>query len=217
VRDEVMTQLLAGHDTTASALTWTWYLLSQHPEVEAKLNEELETVLSGRAPTLADLPRLCYTEQVTLEAMRLYPPVWEMSRTAKEDCELGGYHISAGSTVFFSQWVMHRHPRYFDNPEVFYPDRWADNLRKRLPTYVYLPFGGGPHICIGQNVAQMEMVLVLATIVQRFRMMLQKDQKVELELSLTLRPKSGMKMICVSKNGKNTRLSGSVKSKPQQV
>jgi cytochrome P450 len=195
VRDEAMTLFLAGHETTANALTWTWFLLSQHPDVEAKLLEELKTVLSGQAPTVTDLPRLRYTERVVLEAMRLYPPVWGISRAALQDCELGGYPISAGTTVFLSQSVIHRDPRFFDNPEVFNPDRWADNLKKRLPTFAYFPFGGGSRICIGKAFAQMEAVLVLATIAQRFRLILQKEQKVALQPSITLRPKYGLKML----------------------
>lgn len=195
VRDEAMTLFLAGHETTANALTWLWFLLSQHPEVEAKLHSELKTVLSGQPPTVADIPRLRYTEQVVLEALRLYPPVWGMSRTALQECELGGYRIPAGTTVFLSQWVIQRDPRFFDNPDVFNPDRWADNLKKRLPTFAYFPFGGGPRICIGKAFAQMEAVLLLATIAQNFRLILQKDHPVVLQPTLSLRPKYGMKML----------------------
>ena len=144
---------------------------------------------------MADLQRLRYTEQVVLESMRLYPPVWGISRAALQDCEVGGYQISAGTTVFLSQWVIHRDSRFFDNPEAFNPDRWADNLKKRLPTSAYFPFGGGPRICIGKAFAQMEAVLLLATIAQRFRLIVQKDQKVLLQPSITLRPKYGLKML----------------------
>jgi cytochrome P450 len=195
VRDEAMTLFLAGHETTALALTWTWFLLSQHPLIEAKLHEELKTVLSGRSPTVADIPKLRYTEQVVLESMRVYPPLWGLSRAALNDCELGGYPIKAGTTVFLSQWVIHRDPRFFDNPEIFNPDRWADNLKKRLPTFAYFPFGGGPRICIGKAFAQMEAVLLLAAIAQKFHLILPADQKVVPQPSLSLRPKDGMKML----------------------
>lgn len=195
VRDEAMTLFLAGHETTANTMTWTWFLLSQHPQVEAKLQAELQTVLGGRTPTVADLRQLRYTEQVVLEAMRLYPPVWGMSRVALHDCVLGGYDVKAGTTVFVSQWITHRDPRFFEQPEVFNPDRWADNLIKRLPTFAYFPFGGGQHICIGKSFAMMEAILILATLAQKFRLTLQPNHPVVLQPSLTLRPKHGMKML----------------------
>ncbi|HEY9667735.1 MAG TPA: cytochrome P450 [Coleofasciculaceae cyanobacterium] len=195
VRDEAMTLFLAGHETTANALTWLWFLLSQHPEVEAKLQEELKTVLGGRTPTLADIRQLRYTEGVVLEAMRLYPPVWGMSRVALQDCVLGEYNVKAGTTVFLSQWAMHRDPRFYENPDVFHPDRWADNLLKKLPTFAYFPFGGGQHICIGKGFAMMEAVLLVATIAQKFRLTLQANHPVTPQPSLTLRPKYGMKML----------------------
>lgn len=149
LRDEVMTLFLAGHETTALALSWTWYLLSQHPEVESKLVEELQTVLGGHSPTVATLPQLRYTEMVVTESMRLYPPAWAMGRTVLHECEIAGYRLRAGSHVLTSQWVMHRDPRFFEDPEVFNPDRWAGDLVKRLPTFAYFPFGGGPRVCIG--------------------------------------------------------------------
>lgn len=195
VRDEVMTMFLAGHDTTALAMTWTWYLLSQHPEVEAKLVEELQTVLDGREPTFADLPRLPYTDMVVKESLRLYPPVWAMGRLANTDSEIGGYSIPKGSFILISQWVMHRDPRYFDSPEVFNPDRWADGLAQRLPTYAYFPFGGGPRVCIGKSFAQMEAVLLLATIAQKFRLTLVPGQEITPWPAFTLRPKQGIRML----------------------
>jgi cytochrome P450 len=195
VRDEAMTLFLAGHETTANALTWLWFLLSQHPQVEAKLQEELKTVLGSRTPTVADIRQLRYTEGVVLEAMRLYPPVWGMSRVALQDCVLGEYNVKAGTTVFLSQWAMHRDPRFYENPEVFHPDRWADNLLKKLPTFAYFPFGGGQHICIGKAFAMMEAVLLVATIAQKFRLTLQADHPVTPQPSLSLRPKYGMKML----------------------
>ncbi len=195
LRDEVMNLLLAGHETTANALSWTWMLLSQNPVVEAKLLEELQTVLGGRVPSMADLPQLRYTERVVLESMRLYPPVWATTRQALQDCEIGGYPIAAGTNVFMSQWVMHRDPRYFDNPEEFEPDRWADDLAKRLPTYAYFPFGGGSRVCIGKSFAMMEAVLVVATIAQKFQLTLVPEHPIVLQPSITLSPKHGIKML----------------------
>lgn len=195
LRDEVMTMFLAGHDTTALAMTWTWYLLSQHPEVEAKLAEELRTVLDGRDPTFADLPRLRYTDMVVKEAMRLYSPVWAMARVANTDCEIGEYPIQKGSIIIMSQWVMHRNSRYYDEPEVFKPDRWADGLAQRLPSYAYFPFGGGPRVCIGKSFAQMEAVFLLATIAQKFRLTLVPGQDITPWPAFTLRPKHGVKMV----------------------
>jgi cytochrome P450 len=170
-------------------------LLSQNPVVEAKLLEELQTVLGGRVPSMADLPQLRYTERVVLESMRLYPPVWATTRQALQDCEIGGYPIAAGTNVFMSQWVMHRDPRYFDNPEEFEPDRWADDLAKRLPTYAYFPFGGGSRVCIGKSFAMMEAVLVVATIAQKFQLTLVPEHPIVLQPSITLSPKHGIKML----------------------
>lgn len=195
VRDEAMTLFLAGHETTANAMTWTWFLLAQHAQVEAKLQEELQTVLGDRTPTVADLRQLRYTEQIVLEAMRLYPPVWGMSRVAKHDCVLGGYNVKAGTTVFMSQWNVHRDSRFFDQPEVFYPERWADNQINRLPRFAYFPFGGGQHICIGKAFAMMEAIVLLATLASKFRLTLQPNHPVVLQPSLTLRPRHGMKML----------------------
>ena len=143
IRDEAMTLFLAGHETTALALTWTWYLLSQAPEVEARLQAELRECWR-RSPTVADLPRLRYTDLVITESMRLYPPVYTIGREPIQDCEVSGYRVRAGTTLLMSQWVMHRHPRYFDEPLKFWPERWADGLAWCLPKYVYFPFGGGP-------------------------------------------------------------------------
>jgi cytochrome P450 len=169
LRDEAMTLFLAGHETTALALTWAWHLLARHTDVYDALQDELKTVLAGRTPTVADLPRLQYTEHVVQEAMRLYPPAYALGRQAVAPCDLGGYHLPAGATVLMSQWVMHRDPRWFDEPERFRPARWAEGLAKRLPRFAYFPFGGGPRQCIGAAFAQMEAVLVLAAIAQRCR------------------------------------------------
>ncbi len=195
LRDEVMTLFLAGHETTAIALSWTWYLLSQHPQVEARLLAELQAALGGRSPSVADLPQLRYTEMVISEAMRLYPPAWAIGREAIQDCEIGGYPVPAGTTLMMSQWVMHRDARYFDHPEAFRPERWADGLATRLPKYAYFPFGGGPRLCIGHAFAMMEAVLLLATIAQKFRLRLVPGHPIEPWPSITLRPKHGLKMM----------------------
>jgi cytochrome P450 len=192
LRDEVITLLLAGHETTALALSWTWYLLSQHPEVDARLAAELQEVLGGRAPAVSDLPRLTYTEQVVTEGMRLYPPAWGIGREAIADCEIGGYAIPAGTTIIISAWVSHRNPRYFEDPLAFRPERWSGNFAATLPRFAYIPFGGGPRICIGNRFAMMEAVLILATVAQRFRLEWQRDHPVVPLPSITLRPKGGV-------------------------
>ncbi len=195
LRDEVATLMLAGHETTANTLSWVWMLLANHPQVGEKLTEELKTVLNGRTPTIADLPQLSYTHRVIKEAMRLYPPVTDISREATQDCEIGGYSIPKSTTLIASQWVMHRNPRYFTEPEAFNPERWTDDLEKRLPRGVYFPFGDGPRICIGKSFAQMEAVLILATIAQSFELVLIPDQTIELQPSITLRPKHGIQVV----------------------
>ncbi|KAM3097236.1 cytochrome P450 [Phormidesmis sp. 146-12] len=195
LRDEVATMILAGHETTANTLSWTWMLLSQHLEVRTKLTQELKRVLNGRTPTIADLPQLSYTNSVIKEAMRLYPPATDVSRESTQDCEIGGYLIPKGTTLICSQWVMHRDPRYFGNPEKFTPERWADDLEKKLPRGVYFPFGDGPRVCIGKSFALMEAALILATIAQKFQLELVSDQAIELQPSITLRPKHGIQVV----------------------
>jgi cytochrome P450 len=195
LRDEAMTLFMAGHETTANTLAWAWLLLSRHPEVEARLHAELDAVLGGRAPTFADLPRLCYTEHVITETLRVYPTVWILGREAIEPTEVGGYEVPVGTTVYMSQWVVHRDGRYFDDPEVFRPERWADGLAKRIPRYAYFPFGGGPRICIGNGFAMMESVLMLATIARRFRLALVPGASVTLMPTMTLRADGGIAMI----------------------
>ncbi len=194
LRDELVTLFLAGHETTAIALSWTFYLLSQHPEVEAELVAELGTVLGGRPPTVDDLGRLKVTEMVVQESLRLYPPAFVIGREAVADCEIGGYRVPRGSVVFISQWVLHRDPRYFDRPAEFLPQRWADGLSERLPRYVYMPFGGGPRICIGNRFAMLEAMLLLATIAQKYRMSWQRERPLRPFLSITLRPRGGVPM-----------------------
>src|SRR5579884_469110 len=191
LRDEILTLLLAGHETTALALTWAFTLLAQHPEASARLIEELRTVLNGRPPTAEARPRLVYAEQVILESMRLYPPAWAVSRTALADCEIAGHSIPAGATVLMSQYVVHRDPRFFPDPETFRPERWASGFARTLPRYAYFPFGGGPRICIGNTFALMEAVLVLATIAQQFRFTLVPGHPIVPHPAVTLRPRYG--------------------------
>ncbi|MCI0524175.1 MAG: cytochrome P450 [Acidobacteria bacterium] len=195
LRDEAMTIFLAGHETTALALSWTWYLLAQHPEAENRLIAELRETLEGRAPTLADLPHLRFTEMVIKEAMRLYSPAWMIGREAIRDCQIGDYVVPRGAQVAMSQWVMHRDPRFFDQPEEFKPERWAGEQMKSLPRYAYFPFGGGPRLCVGAAFAMMEATLILATIAQRFHLALAPGQTVTPFPSITLRPGNGVRVI----------------------
>jgi cytochrome P450 len=195
LRDEVITLLLAGHETTALALSWSWYLLSQHPEVEAKLLEELQEVLGDRTPMVEDLPHLPYAEMVIKESMRLYPPAWGVSREAIEECEIGGYRLPAGTQLLIVLWAMHRDPRNFQDPEAFNPARWEGGLAKKVPRYAYLPFGAGPRICIGGSFAITEAILLLATIARDFQLELVPEQRrVIPQPSTTLRPRGGIRM-----------------------
>ena len=194
LRDEVLTFLLAGHETTALALSWTWHLLSLSPGVEGKLHEELDRVLSGRLPLFSDLPLLPYTERVIKESMRLYPPAWGVARTVISEFELRGYRIPAGSNIVMSPWVMQRDPRYFVDPEKFDPDRWLAERLQKLPRFAYFPFGGGPRQCIGSAFAMMEATLLLATIAQRFQLRSVPGHPVVPVPSFTLRPRHGLVM-----------------------
>jgi cytochrome P450 len=195
VRDEVMTIFLAGYETIANALTWTWYLLSQNPEAERRMHEELDFVLGGREATYEDIPKLKYTEMVLAESMRLYPPAWAMGRHALEDFSLGPYFMPKGTNVFLCQYVMHRDRRYFPDPERFDPDRWAPEAKASRPRFSYFPFGAGARQCIGESFAWMEGILILATLAQRWRLRLAPGHPVALQPLITLRPKYGMKMI----------------------
>jgi cytochrome P450 len=194
LRDEVMTFLLAGHETTALSLSWTWYLLSENPDVEDKLHQELSLALNWNPPSFDDLPRLCYTEAVIKESMRLYPPAWSLARTAAKDFEISGYLVPAGSNVVMSQWIMHRDPRFFPSPEQFDPGRWFEEPTQRLPRFAYFPFGGGPRYCVGASFAMMEGTLLLAAIAQRFRLHTVPGHPVVPVPSITLRPGHGIKM-----------------------
>lgn len=194
LRDEAMTLFLAGHETTALTLAWTWYLLAQHPQATDRLEAELTEVLAGRTPTLADLPRLQFLDRVITESLRLYPPAYVIGREALNDCTIGGYPVKRGTTLLMSQWVMHRDPRYFDRPDEFLPDRWADGLAQRLPKYAYFPFGGGPRVCIGKDFALMETALIVATIAQKYRFNLEPGLKVSPGPRFTLRPEPGIRV-----------------------
>jgi len=200
LRDEVITLFLAGHETTALALSWTWWLLAQHPEAEAKLHVELDAVLGGRTPTLEDLPKLRYLDRIISESMRLYPPAWGMARLTIEDAHIGGYTIRKGCGVSLSQWVVHRDPRWYESPDDFQPERWEGDLMKRLPRFAYFPFGGGPRQCIGNTFAIMETALILATIAQKFRLRLVPGHTVAPIASITLRPRHGIRITLEKRN-----------------
>lgn len=194
LRDELMTIVMAGHETTAIALSWTFYLLGKHPVVEEKLHAELEETLEGRPPAVEDLPHLPYLDAVIKESMRIYPPAWAIGREALEDCEVGGFYVPAKTQMFISQYVVHRDPRNFENSEAFLPERWLDGSTDDLPKFAYFPFGGGPRLCIGQSFAKMEANLVLATIAQSFRLRLVPGQTIQTQPSITLRPKHGVRV-----------------------
>ena len=194
LRDECITLLLAGHETTALALSWASYLLAQHNAAQEALHAELDRVLGGRSPSFEDLHRLPYTEAVVREALRLYPPAWLMPRLATEDLDIHGYHIRKGTSVVMSQWIVHRDPRWFADPERFDPGRWSEEFARKLPRFAYFPFGGGPRICVGGSFAMIETVLLLATIAQRFRWTLADAKPVEPIATMTLRPKGGVRL-----------------------
>jgi cytochrome P450 len=199
LRDEVMTLFLAGHETTALTLSWAWYLMANNSEAERKFHEELDQVLSGRLPTAEDLPRLKYTEMIAKESMRMYPPAYGVGRETLEDCEIGGFSIPRRSQVFMFQWVTQRDPRFFPEPGEFKPERWTEEFQNALPKYAYFPFGGGPRICIGNYFAMMEVVLLMATIGQRFRFSLAQEQPVKLLPAMSLRPSEGIKVLVESR------------------
>jgi len=194
VRDEAMTIFLAGHETTANALTWTWYLLSGAPEVEAALHAEVDRVLGGRLPVMGDLPSLQYVERVVTESMRLYPPAWIVGRRAIDEYQLGGHVAPPRAIVVMSPYVMQRDPRFYAEPDRFDPDRWTPEFRAALPKFAYFPFGGGPRQCIGESFAWMELILLVATISQQYRLRLVPGHPVVPQPLITLRAKHGMRM-----------------------
>jgi len=194
LRDEIATLMLAGHETTANALSWTWMLLSQNPEAGDKLKTEIEDVLGGRLPTVEDLSHLPYANAVIKESMRLYPPVPLLGREAAEDVEVGTYLVPKGCVVIISQWVMHHKEDYFEAAEAFRPERWLADLEKQLPRGVYFPFGDGPRICIGKSFALMEAVLILTTVFQRYQPSLVLDHEIVPQPSITLRPETGIQI-----------------------
>jgi cytochrome P450 len=226
VRDEALTLFLAGHETTANALTWTWYLLSQNSEKEAALHAELNTVLAGRTPTFEDIPRLKYTEAVLAESMRLFPPAWAIGRLSLKEHELGGYHLPENSLVLLSPYIAHRDARYWNEADKFVPERWGiqsvrtqsdsdggsqdprslpfpvlterqtQSVKEASQRYIYFPFGGGARRCIGEGFAWTEGILLLATLAQKWKLGLLPDQKIGLSAMITLRPKYGMRMQC---------------------
>jgi cytochrome P450 len=204
LRDEVLTFLLAGHETTALALSWTWHLLAAHREIEVELERELRQVLGARAAGFSDLAGLAFAERVIKEAMRLYPPAWSLARTVTADLNLGGYRIPAGANVVMSQWIMHHDARYFPRPEAFDPDRWLPERSDKLPRFAYFPFGGGGRQCIGASFAMMEAVLVLATVAKRFRLRSLPGETVVPVPGFTWRPKHGIRMRVETQAGENS-------------
>jgi cytochrome P450 len=199
LRDEMVTMLLAGHDTTALTLTYTWYLLSEHPEVESRLHDELDSLLGGERPTFADVRGMEYTEAVLNEAMRLYPPVYTIFREPQVDVRLGGYRVPAGSAVMLPQWAVHRSERYWDSPLEFDPDRWLDDRADDRPRFAFFPFGGGPRFCIGKQLSLLEARLILGTVCQQYRLEYQGDEPFDLRGSLTMHPRQAMSMRVVER------------------
>jgi cytochrome P450 len=194
LRDQVLTIFLAGYETVANALSWTWLLLAQNPEAEARLHAELDTALDGRLPSLEDLPRLPYTEMVVAESMRLYPPAWAMGRMATQEVEIGPYRVPKGTYFFFSQYIVQRDPKYFPEPLAFRPERFTAEAKAGRPRFAYFPFGGGGRQCIGESFAWMEAILVLATLAQRWRLVAVENQQIALQPKITLRPRFGIQV-----------------------
>ena len=192
LRDEALTLFLAGYETTANLLAWTWWLLATHPDVEAKLHREVDEAVAARSASMEDLNGLPYSTQIITESLRLYPPAWGMARLAIEDHEIAGYPIPAGTGVAIPQWIVHRDRRWYEAPDEFRPDRWTSDLQRNLPRFAYFPFGGGPRQCIGNTFALMEATLVLVTVAQRFRLCMKPGVVIEPLASITLRPKGGI-------------------------
>jgi cytochrome P450 len=192
LRDQVLTLFLAGFETVANALSWTWLLLGQNPQAESRVHHEIDTVLGSRLPTLDDMQRLEYTTMVLSESMRLYPPAWAMGREVLEDVSIGPYRLRKGTMVFFSQYIVQRDPRWFPDPELFIPERFTPAAKAGRPRFAYFPFGGGGRQCIGESFAWMEATLSLVTLAQRWRVELVEGQKIELQPKITLRPRNGI-------------------------
>jgi cytochrome P450 len=194
IRDEAVTIFLAGHETTALALSWTFHLLGTHPEAAGRIVEEVRAVAGERQLEAADVPRLQYTNNVIQESMRLYPPAYAFGREAIADCEIGGVAVPKGTTIFMSPWVAHRDSRWFADPLAFRPERWEGDFAKRLPRFAYLPFGGGPRVCIGNSFAMMEAILILASVVRRWALRPVAGRRAEPFPTITLRPQNGLPM-----------------------
>jgi len=194
IRDEVMTMFLAGHETTANALAWTWYLLGQDPAIQDRVQTEARDTLGSEPPAATGIARLTFCDQVIRESMRLYPPAYLVGRRPIEGVTIGSHFIPAGTNVLMSQWIVHRDPRWFDDPLRFHPDRWADGLASGLPKYAYFPFGGGPRLCIGNAFAMFEAPLVLAMIARRFNLELVTEPPVRIQPAVTLRPGQPIEM-----------------------
>jgi len=196
IRDQVLTFLFAGHETTASVLAWVWWLLGRHPQCEAKLHAELDAVLGDRPPTWDDIDQLPFTQKIIRETLRLYPSAYVMGRSVHHPCELGGCNIYKSDSLVFSPWLMHRDERFFDRPLEFEPDRWTDEFEQNLNQFAYFPFGVGPRKCIGEVFALMESVLIVATIASQFRLTAVGDGEVKPHASVTLRPSPGVPVAC---------------------
>jgi cytochrome P450 len=217
VRDEAMTLFLAGHETTANALTYMWYLLGRHPQAEARLHEEVDRILGDRLPTFDDLPRLPYTRQIMSEAMRLYPPAWVVGRMALVDYPVGDYVVPAGAGILASQWVMHHDPRYYPDPYRFDPERWTPEAEASRPKFSYFPFGGGPRMCIGEQFAWTEGILMLATLARRWQLRLVAERPVELRPLITLRPRDGVPMTLQRRADAVTMPRAEIKQDPKEL
>ena len=199
LRDEAVTLLVAGHETTAVALAWTCWLLARHPEAAAKAASEAAEILRDHLAGAADLPRLRVCAMAISEALRLYPPAYVIGRETVRACGIGGYSIPAGATLFMSHWVMHRDPRFYQQPDAFIPERWAEGRCERRPRFAFFPFGGGPRICIGSRFAMMEATLVLATILRRFRLVATSDRPIRPLPLVTLRPQGGVPLAAIAR------------------
>jgi len=214
IRDEALTIFLAGHETTANAMTWTWYLLSENPDVEARLHAEIDSVLAaGRPPTFEDVAQLRYTEMVLAESMRLYPPAWAIGRLSINEHEIAGYTMPPRSLVLVSPYVIQHDARYFPDPERFDPERWTPEAREARPQFSYFPFGGGARRCIGEGFAWMEGILLIATLARAWCLRHVPDHRVALQPAITLRPKHGM-LMTLEKRSKQAEITDEQKSYP---